>query len=80
LTIESKRATAQEVEVCVTDSGPGFPEEVLRHACEPFHTTKAKGLGLGLAICRSIITAHGGRLTVANGDKGAVVRFTLPAS
>jgi signal transduction histidine kinase len=79
LTIESKRVTAEEVEVSVTDSGSGFPEEVLPHVFEPFHTTKVKGLGLGLAICRTIIVTHGGRLVVANNaGKGATVRLTLP--
>jgi len=80
LTIESKRATAREVEISVTDSGPGFPQEMLAHAFEPFQTTKAKGLGLGLAICRSIIRSHGGQLVAANNpDKGATLRFTMPA-
>ena len=80
LTIESRRVTDHEVEISVGDSGPGFPAEMLRHAFEPFHTTKAKGLGLGLAICRSIVRAHGGRLVATNNpDKGAILRFTLPA-
>jgi PAS domain S-box-containing protein len=80
LTIESRRVTTHEVEVSVMDAGPGFPEEILRHAFEPFRTTKSKGLGLGLAICRSIIAMHGGRLVVVNNDsKGAMVRLTLPA-
>jgi PAS domain S-box-containing protein len=80
LTIVSRRVATDEVEVSVTDSGSGFPEQVLLHAFEPFHSTKAKGLGLGLAICRSIIIGHGGRLTAANNSgKGATVRFILPA-
>jgi len=80
LTIESKRAGAEQVEVSVADTGPGFPEEMLQQAFEPFRTTKAKGLGLGLAICNSIITAHGGNLVVANNrGKGAKITFTLPA-
>jgi len=79
LTIESRRATAREVEISVADSGPGFSEEMLRHVFEPFRTTKAKGLGLGLAICRSIITAHGGHLMANNkSGEGATLRFTLP--
>jgi C4-dicarboxylate-specific signal transduction histidine kinase len=80
LTIESRRVSAEEVAVSVTDNGCGFPEDLLLHAFEPFHTTKAKGLGLGLAICRSTIMAHGGRLAAANNSgKGATVRFMLPA-
>jgi signal transduction histidine kinase len=80
LTIESRRLTEAEVEVSVADSGPGFPEEMLRDPFELFRTTKAEGLGFGLAICRSIVTTHGGRLMAANNaDKGATLRFTLPA-
>lgn len=81
LTIESRRLRTGEVEIAVSDSGPGFTDEVLRHVFEPFITTKAKGLGLGLAICRSIIRTHGGRLLAANNlDGGATLRFTLPMS
>jgi PAS domain S-box-containing protein len=80
LTIESRRLNAEEVEVSVTDNGPGFPEEILQHLFEPFHTTKPKGLGLGLAICRSIIAAHGGRLVATNEKgRGATLRLTMPA-
>lgn len=78
LTIESKRVSPDEVEVSVSDTGPGFSKEMLKSVFEPFRSTKAQGLGLGLAICRTIITAHGGRLEAANNnDEGATVRFTL---
>lgn len=80
MTIESKCVTASEVEVLVEDSGPGFPKEMLRNGFEPFRTTKSQGLGLGLAICRSILATHGGRLVAANhSSRGAVVRLTLPS-
>jgi signal transduction histidine kinase len=80
LIIQSKCVAADEVEVSVSDTGQGFPEEMLRHPFQPFRTTKAKGLGLGLAICQSIITSHEGRLVVANnGDRGATIKFTLPS-
>ena len=81
LTIESRQATTDgTVEISVTDTGSGFPEEMLREPFEPFRTTKAKGLGLGLAICRSIITAHEGRMAVTNnGGAGATVTIALPA-
>jgi len=79
LTIESRHITAEEIELLVADNGPGFSEEILQHLFEPFHTTKPKGLGLGLAICRSIIAAHGGRLVAANENgRGATLRLTLP--
>jgi signal transduction histidine kinase/ligand-binding sensor domain-containing protein len=78
------RATATEagwVEVSVTDRGPGFPAEKLAKLAEPFFTTKKDGMGMGLAICHSIVQSHGGRLTAENlPGSGAVVRFTLPAS
>jgi PAS domain S-box-containing protein len=80
MVIETRFVTPNEVEVSVCDTGPGFTEEMLQHAFEPFRTTKAHGLGLGLAICRSIINTHHGRFMVANNSgRGATLRFTLPA-
>jgi PAS domain S-box-containing protein len=81
LTVESRRLNGDEVEVSVADNGPGFSEEMLQHVFEPFHTTKPKGLGLGLAICRSIVAAHGGRLMATNENgRGAMLRLTLPTA
>ena len=58
---------------------PGIAPEKLEHIFEAFYTTKAGGTGMGLAICRSIVEAHGGRLWSApNEPHGAVFRFTLP--
>ena len=51
----------------------------MQRAFEAFYTTKAEGMGMGLAICRSIIEAHGGRIWAdANSPRGAVFQFTLP--
>jgi PAS domain S-box-containing protein len=65
--------------VQVRDSGPGIDPENLERVFEPFYTTKVSGVGMGLSICRSIVSAHGGRLWVeANDPRGAVFQFTLP--
>jgi signal transduction histidine kinase len=76
------RATAQGgVEIAVADRGTGIPPADLERVFEPFVTTKAQGLGLGLSICRSIVEAHGGFVRAANNaDRGATLRFELPAT
>lgn len=72
--------TGRLAEVAVQDSGPGIPTDRIDQIFEPFYTTKTKGLGLGLAICRSIIQSHGGRIgSRNNADRGATFWFTLPA-
>ena len=69
----------QTVEIAVSDSGHGIPADKLTHIFDPFFTTKPKGMGMGLPICRTIITAHGGRLWAENRNEGgASFRFTLP--
>ena len=63
----------------VRDSGPGFAAENTERLFEPFYTTKAVGMGMGLSICRSIIEAHDGRLWAsANVPRGAIFEFTVP--
>ncbi len=65
--------------VAVRDSGPGIDPAHLERVFEAFYTTKSRGVGMGLSICRSIIDAHGGRLWAeANEPRGAVFRLTLP--
>jgi signal transduction histidine kinase len=65
--------------VAVRDTGHGLRPESLPRLFEPFYTTKPDGMGMGLAICRSIIEAHGGRLWAdANEPRGALFQFTLP--
>jgi len=65
--------------VTVRDSGPGLTAATLERLFEPFFTTKPNGLGLGLAICRSIVEEHGGQLRATAGtSRGATFEFTLP--
>ena len=67
--------------VMVQDTGAGMPSQYVERVFEAFYTTKAEGLGMGLAICRSIIEAHGGRLWAsAHVSRGAVFQFTLPSA
>ena len=67
--------------VSVYDSGPGLDKESLGRIFEAFYTTKSQGLGMGLAISRSIIEAHGGRLQArSNFPRGAIFAFALPIS
>ncbi len=81
LSIVTEESQTGDILVAVRDSGPGIGREHLERVFEPFYTTKSSGVGMGLAICRSIIDAHGGRLWVdANEPRGAVLRFTLPAA
>ena len=76
----SLRANAADREVIVTvsDTGPGIPEHEIESIFDPLITSKSHGLGVGLAICRSIINAHGGRIWAENTDHGAAFHFTLP--
>jgi C4-dicarboxylate-specific signal transduction histidine kinase len=66
--------------VCVEDKGKGMDAETVKRVFDPFYTTKSTGMGMGLAICRSIIEAHGGSLNVASTvGKGTVFSFGLAA-
>jgi C4-dicarboxylate-specific signal transduction histidine kinase len=77
--VRSDPDAASGVLVAVGDSGPGLDPQGLDRLFDAFYTTKPQGLGLGLAISRRIIEAHGGRLWVtANVPHGAVFQFTLP--
>jgi PAS domain S-box-containing protein len=67
--------------VAVRDSGPGIDPMHLERVFEAFYTTKSRGVGMGLSICRSIIDAHGGRLWAeANEPRGTIFQFTLPSA
>jgi len=65
--------------VSVRDSGPGIRRESFDRLFDPFYTTKSVGMGMGLAICRSIVEGHGGRIwATSSGQQGAAFNFTLP--
>ncbi|NSL54759.1 sensor histidine kinase [Uliginosibacterium aquaticum] len=69
------------IELQLRDSGPGIPEEVMQHLFEPFYTTRAGGLGLGLSLCETLALSMGGSLRAeANPPQGACFILTLPAA
>jgi signal transduction histidine kinase len=73
------RADGGHVVISVADTGPGIPEDHMPKLFESFFSTKENGMGIGLAICRSIVEAHGGTLSARNGESGgAVFEFRLP--
>lgn len=79
------RRCADEAVISIADNGPGIPDEVKPHVFDMFYSgantvaDSRRSLGLGLSLCKSIVTAHGGRLTVSdNNPRGTVFTFTLP--
>ena len=80
LLVSTTPVESNGVLVAVTDTGPGLDPANVERLFDVFYTTKPNGMGMGLAICRSIIEAHEGRLWAsANGSRGAVFQFTLPS-
>ena len=79
LTIGSGRLEMDRVFLTVADNGIGIPQGEAERMFTPFFTTKSSGMGMGLSICRSIVEAHEGRLSVSrNEDGGAVFQFVMP--
>jgi signal transduction histidine kinase len=78
LLLRSKRHGEDQVVVEVEDSGGGIDPAIADRLFEPFFSTKPEGMGMGLAICRSIIDAHGGRLGFTPAEAGIVFHFALP--
>jgi hypothetical protein len=75
----STKQDRKGVGVTVRDSGPGIDAALLERVFDPFYTTKARGMGMGLSICRSIIETHGGRLwAIACQPQGTQFQFTIP--
>jgi signal transduction histidine kinase len=79
MTIQAAVQDGSLVEVSVSDSGPGIPDNKLAAVFDTFYTTKTQGTGLGLSIARTIVEAYGGKIWAENRPSGgAVLRFTLP--
>ncbi len=80
LVVRTELCADKNVRVSVADGGAGLAPDKLEQVFMPFYTTKPHGLGLGLSVCRTIITAHGGNLWATNGEaRGAVFYFTIPS-
>ena len=78
LRIVSKKADDGFVEMSIEDSGPGLPAELADQLFQPFVSTKAEGMGLGLSICHTIVNAHGGRIWSDHSKLGGTaIHFTL---
>jgi signal transduction histidine kinase len=81
LRIESQLNESNEVLVSVEDNGTGISSSDLERIFRPLFTTKARGMGMGLSICRSIIEAHSGKLwVVPANERGSIFQFAVPAS
>jgi C4-dicarboxylate-specific signal transduction histidine kinase len=79
LRISTGQTTSGDILVAVQDSGPGLDAQSIDHLFDAFYSTKPRGLGIGLSICRAIIESHGGRLWAsASEPHGATFQFTLP--
>jgi len=75
----SKKKMNDEIEIFFTDTGTGIPDEIIEDIWRPLFTTKAKGMGFGLAICKRMVEAHGGSISVSSVlGKGAVFTVKLP--
>jgi signal transduction histidine kinase len=81
ITIHTQRQDS-EVRALIADNGDGIAPENLDRIFDPFFSTKPKGqgTGLGLAVCHSLVTAHGGRISVKADDKGANFTISFPVS
>jgi C4-dicarboxylate-specific signal transduction histidine kinase len=79
LRVETRPVGATQLEVIISDTGPGLPEALRDRLFTPFVTTKSEGMGIGLSICRSIIEAHGGAIWATSSPAGgAAFHITLP--
>jgi len=81
LTLKTRQTGSGMIEVTVGDTGPGIPERIRSRVLDPFFSTRKGAMGMGLPICRTIVTTHGGTLWFTTGpDKGTSFHFTLPVA
>ncbi len=81
LVVRASRDEGGLVNIEVADTGPGIPDEIADRLFQPFVTSKASGMGIGLSISKRIVEAHGGTISVSrNGNGGATFRFSLPTT
>lgn len=79
LRVRTRLTDEGSIEISVSDTGPGLPPRLAAKLFEPFFSTKPDGVGLGLAVSRTIVETHGGRIWVTpNPDRGVTFRFTVP--
>ena len=80
VTISARPGDNTDILITVTDDGPGVSAEDMKRMFDPFYSTKTEGLGMGLAICRSIVEAYGGQLWIDPAENaGCALHFTIPA-
>jgi signal transduction histidine kinase len=81
LTVKAELDEDRQIEISVHDTGPGLPLGKAGQIFDAFFTTKPQGSGMGLAICKSIVESHGGRIWANDDDgRGATFHFALPAA
>lgn len=81
LTVKSKSREDVQIQISINDTGPGLPHDQPDQIFDAFFTTKPQGSGMGLAICKSIVESHGGRIWAdCNDGRGATFHFTLPVA
>lgn len=81
LRIRTYKLSSRQVALEVEDTGPGVPDEIKEAIFNPFFTTKPRGIGLGLYVCRKIVEMHGGEIACEDGKgSGALFRIKLPIS
>jgi signal transduction histidine kinase len=79
LRVRSESGEPDVVHVSIEDTGTGIDDSNLDSIFKPMFTTKSTGMGMGLAICRSIVEGHGGRIWTSHGNEnGSIFHFTLP--